>query len=310
MCFGRQVVRDAAQRRPARASGRTPWQIAATGRSSAQKSRIRSCRSVGAEVLAHARARGRPGSSSASYDRSIASQRDRAGIGRGGHQLAVERDRLAARRRAGRRARREQPRVGGGDRAGLGREHDLVAGVGQQPPGHRDLGDVEVVVRQRDEDPAQRRAAGSIGSGSATTTGVGVAVGVRRAPVRVGVGVGLGRGLGVAARVVRAGGAGAGGEGVGAAVDVDAVPTLICLQQVLRVGAGDPDAAVRGRVGRDAVGAVDGPALVEVLRVVERAEVGLALADDAAGDRVVADGRQRGRACGRSSSGTSCRCRS
>jgi hypothetical protein len=33
----------------------------------------------------------------------------------------------------------------------LGREHDVVPGVAQQPPRHRDLGHVEVNVGQRDQ---------------------------------------------------------------------------------------------------------------------------------------------------------------
>ena len=77
-----------------------------------------------------------------------------------------------------------------------------------------------------------------------------------------------------------------------AAVQVDGRADVDDVEQVLRVSARHADAAVAGRAGRDAVRAVDGPAPVEVLRVVERAEVGLALTDDAALDLVVADRRQ------------------
>jgi hypothetical protein len=51
-----------------------------------------------------------------------------------------------------RRANSQQPGVSGRDRAGLfGGEDHLMPGIAQQPPWHRDLGDVEVPVGKRNQ---------------------------------------------------------------------------------------------------------------------------------------------------------------
>lgn len=44
----------------------------------------------------------------------------------------------------------QQPWIGVGNGAGtLGREYHLVSGVGENPPGHRHLGDIEIAVGKR-----------------------------------------------------------------------------------------------------------------------------------------------------------------
>ncbi len=43
----------------------------------------------------------------------------------------------------------DEPRIARRCRASLGGEHHPMAGLGQELPRHRDLGDVEVAVRQR-----------------------------------------------------------------------------------------------------------------------------------------------------------------
>ena len=156
MYLGRQVVR-----RPAstlcpvagsvvRASTSTPWQMAPTGRPSDQNAATRRCRLVGAEVLAHARsmAAGQEQPVEALHVHRVPA--DRVGeLGRAG-QLPVELDRLGLGAELSEHHPGEEAGIAG--RAGatvLGGEGHGMTGVGEQAPGHRHLGGVEVTVRQR-----------------------------------------------------------------------------------------------------------------------------------------------------------------
>ena len=158
MYLGRQVVRRSARTlRPVagsrvRASTSTPWQIAPTGLPSAPEpadlllstGEPRYCRMPGACPPGSSRPSKAAGSSPAHATVALNSGAadelvvQRLGLGRGA-ELAED--------HAG-----QQPGIGGRDRARpLGGEHHLMTRVAQDPPRHRDLGDVEVPVGKRQQ---------------------------------------------------------------------------------------------------------------------------------------------------------------
>ena len=105
------------------------------------------------EVLAHSRRVAAGQEQAVEIGRLDLPPRERVAKCRVLGQLLIEEDRLRLGAELAEEDAVEQLRVAlRSTPTALGREDDLVAAVGEQPPGHRDLGRVEIAIGQGDED--------------------------------------------------------------------------------------------------------------------------------------------------------------